>query len=398
MRYFQKCLLSCILAGAALLTGACGEGADNPGKGNNDALSMETVYQMAVEKGYTGTLEELIEAFRGEQGPKGDTGAPGPKGSTGDAGPKGDAGLSAYEIYCKYHPNYTGTEEEWLNEFFSSAATRKHEVTFNTFGGSTIPAQSVSHGDKAVQPDNPTKTGYTFVKWLTEGREWVFYGYSVTEDMNFDALWKITNAPVVTIDAEAFSNYAFVHVGKKDPYGLAHITKITYRAKSGGNWVGDAVEIPVTDQDKRTYRTERLVSGFVYEFTVHYEYDANGDGTRDTNAESKSTAFPKNACPDITVANATVTDSVVSFEIEMRGTLTAVKNFNLSLLKGDATIEQLTLASALVKEGNVYRVSGAFTVNIDNPAGYKVGISCDYEWDTGYNTASDWFTYTIFLD
>ena len=153
------------------------------------------------EKGYTGTLEELIEAFRGEQGPKGETGATGPKGDTGDAG------LSAYQIYCKYHPNYTGTEEEWLNEFLSGAAVRKHEVTFNTFGGSPVPAQSVPHGDKAEQPENPSKPGYTFVKWLTEGREWVFYGYSVTEDMNFDALWKITNAPAVLIEAQAFSNY-----------------------------------------------------------------------------------------------------------------------------------------------------------------------------------------------
>jgi len=29
-------------------------------------------------------------------------------------GPKGDDGLSAFEIYKKYHPEYTGTEEEWL--------------------------------------------------------------------------------------------------------------------------------------------------------------------------------------------------------------------------------------------------------------------------------------------
>ena len=392
MKYFQRCLLSCLLAGAMLLTGACGEGAGASGNGNHDALSMEAVYQMAVEKGYTGTLEELIEAFRGEQGPKGETGATGPKGDTGDAG------LSAYQIYCKYHPNYTGTEEEWLNEFLSGAAARKHEVTFNTFGGSPVPAQSVPHGDKAEQPENPSKPGYTFVKWLTEGREWVFYGYSVTEDMNFDAQWKITNEPAVLIEAQAFSNYALAHVTKRDPYGLAHITKITYRAKSGGNCVGDAVEIPGTDQDKRTYRVEGLTSGFVYEFAVHYEYDANGDGTRETNTSSGSTAFPNYACPDITVGNANVTDGVVSFEIEMRGSPTAVKNFNLYLQKGNTTVETLTLASALVKEGNVYRVSGEFSATIENPADYYVRISCDYEWYTGYITASDWFTYTIFLD
>ena len=28
---------------------------------------------------------------------------------------KGEPGLSAYEIYLKYHPDYTGSEEDWIN-------------------------------------------------------------------------------------------------------------------------------------------------------------------------------------------------------------------------------------------------------------------------------------------
>ena len=119
---------------------------------------------------------------------------------------------------------------------------------------------------------------------------------------------------------------------------------------------------------------------------------------RETNTSSGSTAFPNYACPDITVGNANVTDGVVSFEIEMRGTPTAVKNFNLYLRKGNTTVETLTLASALVKEGNVYRVSGEFSATIENPADYYVWISCDYEWYTGYITASDRFISTRFLD
>lgn len=33
-------------------------------------------------------------------------------------GAAGDAGLSAYALYLKYHPEYEGSEEEWVNEFF----------------------------------------------------------------------------------------------------------------------------------------------------------------------------------------------------------------------------------------------------------------------------------------
>ena len=32
---------------------------------------------------------------------------------------KGEDGLSAYELYKKYNPEYEGTEEEWINKFFS---------------------------------------------------------------------------------------------------------------------------------------------------------------------------------------------------------------------------------------------------------------------------------------
>ena len=40
----------------------------------------------------------------GSQGPKGESGATGPQGETGNDG------LSAFEIFKKYYPEYTGTE------------------------------------------------------------------------------------------------------------------------------------------------------------------------------------------------------------------------------------------------------------------------------------------------
>ena len=54
------------------------------------------------------------------QGPKGESGATGPqgpKGESGATGPQGETGndgLSAFEIFKKYYPEYTGTEEDWI--------------------------------------------------------------------------------------------------------------------------------------------------------------------------------------------------------------------------------------------------------------------------------------------
>ena len=53
---------------------------------------------------------------KGDKGDKGDTGEQGPKGDKGDKGDTGEQGESAYELYIKNHPEYTGTEEEWLED------------------------------------------------------------------------------------------------------------------------------------------------------------------------------------------------------------------------------------------------------------------------------------------
>ena len=88
------------------ITGAKGD----PGeKGDTGATGAQG------EKGDTGATGAQGE--KGEKGDTGATGAQGEKGEKGDPGEKGDAGnqgLSAYEIFKKYYPDYTGTEEEWI--------------------------------------------------------------------------------------------------------------------------------------------------------------------------------------------------------------------------------------------------------------------------------------------
>ena len=111
------------------------------------------VYLMAKDSGYKGSYEEWLDSIsgrevvlevsgdklvwrysnestsearvlidlstlqgeKGDKGDKGDTGAKGDKGDTGAKGDTGEKGASAYEIYKKYHPDYTGTEEDWIN-------------------------------------------------------------------------------------------------------------------------------------------------------------------------------------------------------------------------------------------------------------------------------------------
>ncbi|MBQ0098911.1 MAG: InlB B-repeat-containing protein [Oscillospiraceae bacterium] len=84
----------------------------------------------------------------------------------------------------------------------------KHTVTFESNGGSSVQGQTVTHGDKATEPEDPTKTGYTFTKWykdegLTE--EWKFDTDTVLEDTVLYADY-LEDTHTLTYDANGGEN------------------------------------------------------------------------------------------------------------------------------------------------------------------------------------------------
>lgn len=106
-------------------------------------------------------------------------------------GNNGDDGLSAYEIYCKYH-DYSKTEEEWINDLVNGRLTTQKEciVNFDTCGGPIIEPVKVKYGQKVNKPIDPVMDGYIFIGWYVEDEKWSFIGYSVTEDITLTAKWE----------------------------------------------------------------------------------------------------------------------------------------------------------------------------------------------------------------
>ncbi len=105
---------------------------------------------------------------------------------------KGQDGKSAYELY-KDKFGYEGTEEEWLFDLVNgNLATKiKYPVTFDSAGGSEVPAQEIEEGGKVMEPEPPTRAGYTFLGWYYGEELWSFAGYSVTEAITLTAKWEI---------------------------------------------------------------------------------------------------------------------------------------------------------------------------------------------------------------
>ena len=112
-------------------------------------------------------------------------------GVDGSNGKNGENGQSAYELYLQAHPEYVGDEDKWLDDLINGRLGNKavHTVTFDANNGESIDPQYIEHGEKISRPSDPQKDGYTFDCWSYMGEPWLFYGSSVTEDMELSALY-----------------------------------------------------------------------------------------------------------------------------------------------------------------------------------------------------------------
>lgn len=79
---------------------------------------------------------------------------------------------------------FTLTVEKKAQEVFT--------VTFNSDGGSSVKKLSVKDGQKAIEPKNPTKKGYTFAGWYN-GKAKYNFNNAVTKNLTLKAKWnKVT--------------------------------------------------------------------------------------------------------------------------------------------------------------------------------------------------------------
>ncbi len=65
-------------------------------------------------------------------------------------------------------------------------------VTFDSNGGSNVTSQTVENGKTATMPQDPTRSGYTFLGWFTDEDFNEVYRFTtpVTEDITIYAKWK----------------------------------------------------------------------------------------------------------------------------------------------------------------------------------------------------------------
>ena len=82
-----------------------------------------------------------------------------------------------------------------------------HTVSFNSRGGSDVPAQKVEDGKKAVNPTNPVRDGWTFNQWCSDPECTRKYNFNaaVTSDIMLYAKWCLAYY-AYTYDASSNTN------------------------------------------------------------------------------------------------------------------------------------------------------------------------------------------------
>lgn len=126
------------------------------------------------------------------------------EGYQGEKGEQGEAGVDGRQVeFSKNETHiiwrYVG-EDVWHNlvalseikgkDGETTISGPKHTVTFDSNGGTEIaPITNVSHLSAISKPKTPTRPGYAFDGWYSDGDLWNFNGCLVSKDITLTAKW-----------------------------------------------------------------------------------------------------------------------------------------------------------------------------------------------------------------
>ena len=277
--------------------------------GTNSTFTInngKSAYDLAIDIGYEGTLEEWLVSLigsKGEQGIQGEQGEDGVSivsiekikteglvdtylltysngntfeftinnGEQGIQGEKGETGISAYELYKSLYPNYTKTESEWIDDLvngrLATVTTPKYTVTFDSNGGSEVNSQEVEELKCITKPTNPVKDGYTFDGWYVNDERWVFSGYLVTEDITLKAKWNVNTYTIYFYPNGGSCSINSLRVEYNTPYTLPTCTK------DGYEFIGwfDSNQEEVKDGIYDIASNTNLYASYIINYLIHFD-------------------------------------------------------------------------------------------------------------------------------
>jgi uncharacterized repeat protein (TIGR02543 family) len=151
----------------------------------------------------------------------------------------------------------------------------QYTVTFDVDEGSAVSAQTISHGEKAVQPTAPSKTGHTFAGWYTDrtfSTEFDFTNMVITSNTTIYAKWNI-NQYTVSFVTDGGSAVAPITTN----YNTS-VTAPTPPTKTGYTFSGWYKDTGFTSEwnfstEKVTQDITLYAKWTINQYTVHFDVD-----------------------------------------------------------------------------------------------------------------------------
>lgn len=186
----------------------------------------------------------------------------------------------------------------------STVTKTVHSVTIG------MDTQLVVSGGKVTKPADPTKTGYTFDRWMNGQNEWDFDQDTVTADLTLTAKWTL-DAPTVSLTAS----------GTEVTYGTEITLTATATHTASGNitytyeWYKDGVKLD--DKVDSTLTIENVNDSGSYTVKV-----TASDGTLTSAVEKSIQVSIGKATPTLSVSAAEITYGQSLSNSQLAGTAT----------------------------------------------------------------------------
>ncbi|MBS4219173.1 InlB B-repeat-containing protein [Bacillus sp. FJAT-49711] len=158
----------------------------------------------------------------------------------------------------------------------------QYTVEFNSNGGEDVPNVKINHGNKVASPGTPSKDGYTFVNWYSDGLLTTLYDFNepVTSNIKLYAKWNI-NKYLVVFNSNGGSTVASEIVNHNDK-----VIKPENPTKTGhifDNWYIDTLFTNTYDFDLPIMDNTTLYAKWtIKQYTVRFESNG-GNNVSDIN-------------------------------------------------------------------------------------------------------------------
>jgi uncharacterized repeat protein (TIGR02543 family) len=188
---------------------------------------------------------------------------------------------------------------KWIAE-----GTITYTVTFNSNGGSAVQTQTVASGEKAAEPQNVTKNGYTLAGWFRDDtafqNQWNFATDTVTQDITLYAKWDVAGTTNYTVTFNSNGGSAVQAQTVASGAKAAEPQNVTRNGYTLAGWFRDDTAF----QNQWNFATDTVTASltlyakWIAEGTVTYTVTFNSNGgsavQSQTVASGEKAAEPQN--------------------------------------------------------------------------------------------------------